>query len=235
MTDRRYNEKEIAAIFRAAAEGPQTPQREVPPEEGLTLADLQAIGSEVGISPAAVAQAAHALDVRREIAARTFLGLPIGVGRTVNLNRRLSDAEWERLVVQLRDVFNARGSTRSDGSLRQWTNGNLQVLLEPTETGHRLRFRTVHGAARASIGAGLGALGVTATVAVATAISGHLGDAMPGIVFLLATGIAMIVNGALRLPGWARLRGRQMDALAARVASPPNEPTQHDHDLNPIR
>ncbi len=225
MTDRRYNDKEMAAIFRAASEGPLSPQREVPPEEGLTLADLQAIGREVGISPAAVAQAAQALDIRRETAARTLLGLPIGVARTVSLNRRLTDPEWERLVVQLRDVFNARGTTRSDGSLRQWTNGNLQVLLEPTETGHRLRFRTLHGAARASIGAGLAALGVTATVAVATAISGHLGDAIPGIVFLLATGMAMIVNGALRLPGWARLRGRQMDALAAQMASPPNKPS----------
>ena len=181
MTDRRYNDKEIAAIFRAASEGPLSPQQEVPPEEGLTLADLQAIGREVGISPAAVAQAAQALDIRRETAARTFLGLPIGVARTVSLNRWLTDPEWERLVVQLRDVFNARGTTRSDGSLRQWTNGNLQVLLEPTETGHRLRF-------------------------------------------LLATGMAMIVNGALRLPGWARLRGRQMDALAAQMASP-NEPS----------
>jgi len=222
MAERRYSDKEMAAIFRAAAEGPLSPQREVPPEEGLTLTDLQAIGREVGISPAAVAQAVQALDIRQGAAARTFLGLPIGVARTVNLNRRLTDQEWEQLVVQLRDVFNARGTTRSDGSLRQWTNGNLQVLLEPTETGHRLRFRTLHGAARASIGAGLAALGVTATVAVATAIAGHLGDAMAGIVLLLATGVAMIVSGALRLPGWARLRGRQMDALAAQIASPPN-------------
>ena len=226
MTDRRYNDKEIAAIFRAATEGPLSPQRQVPPEEGLTLADLQAIGREVGISPAAVAQAAQALDIRRETAARTFFGLPIGVARTVNLNRRLTDPEWERLVVQLREVFNARGTTRSDGSLRQWTNGNLQVLLEPTEAGHRLRFRTLHGAARASMGAGLAVFGVTATVAVATAISGHLGDAIPEIVLLLAAGMAMIVNGALRLPGWARLRGRQMDALAAQIASAPTERSQ---------
>ena len=148
------------------------------------------------------------------------------MARTVNLNRRLTDPEWERLVVQLREVFNARGATRSDGSLRQWTNGNLQVLLEPTAAGHRLRFRTLHGAARASIGAGLAALGVTATVVVATAISGHLGDAIPGIVLLLATGMAMIVNGALRLPRWARLRGRQMDALAAQMASAPTERSQ---------
>jgi hypothetical protein len=53
-------------------------------------------------------------------AARTILGLPIGVARTVNLNRRLTDQEWEHLVVQLREVFNAAGITRSDGSFRQW-------------------------------------------------------------------------------------------------------------------
>src|SRR5437660_5485155 len=225
MADRRYNDKEIAAIFRAATEGPANAPPDVPRDEGLTLADLQAIGREVGIAPDAITRAAQALDVRRG-AARTLLGLPIGVARTVNLNRRLTEEEWGRLVVQLREVFDARGSTRSDGDLRQWTNGNLQVLLEPTAAGHRLRFRTLHGAARASIGAGLAALGVTATVVVATAISGHLGDAIPGIVLLLATGMAMIVNGALRLPRWARLRGRQMDALAAQMASAPTERSQ---------
>ncbi len=219
MADRRYNDKEIAAIFRAATEGPEGPQRAVPREEGLTLTDLQAIGQEVGISSDAVARAAQALDIGRGAASRTFLGLPIGVARTVNLNRRLSDREWERLVVQLREVFNARGATRSDGSFRQRTNGNLQVFLEPTETGHRLRFRTVHGAARAYIGAGFAALGTTAAVAMSTALSGHLRDAIPGIVFLFAIGVGMIASGALRLPKWARLRGRQMDALAAQIAS----------------
>src|SRR5438445_10764416 len=225
IADRRYIDKEMAAIFRAATEGPQSPQRDVPPEEGLTLTDLQAIGREVGISPAAVAQAAQALDIRHGAAARTFLGLPIGVARTVNLNRRLTDQEWEQLVVQLRDVFNARGTTRSDGSLRQWTNGNLQVLLEPTETGHRLRFRTLHGAARASIGAGLAALGVTAIVAIASAVGGYFTEAIPGMALLLFTGVGMIASGALRLPRWARTRQRQMEALAARVALPPGSGT----------
>ncbi len=226
MADRRYNDKEIAAIFRAAAEQePQSPQREVARDEGLTLAELQAIGGEVGISSDAVAQAARAVDVRLGAASRTLLGLPIGVARTVNLNRRLTDEEWERLVVQLREVFNARGRTRSEGSLRQWTNGNLQVLLEPTDTGHRLRFGTVHGAARAAIGAGFGVLGVAAIVAVSGAIWGTLGDAMSGIALMVAAGVGMIVSGALRLPRWARLRERQMEALATRVALPPGSGT----------
>ena len=223
MAERRYNDKEIAAIFRGAAEeGPQSPQREVARDEGLTLAELQAIGSEVGISSDAVAQAARTVDVRLGAASRTFLGLPIGVARTVNLNRRLTDEEWERLVVQLREVFNARGRTRADGSLRQWTNGNLQVLLEPTETGHRLRFRTLHGGARFSIGAGFAVLGVTGTVAISSALGGSLGDAIPGIALLAVAGIAMIASGALRLPRWARLRQRQMEDLATRVALPPD-------------
>src|SRR5881409_3617387 len=219
MTDRRYNEKEMAAIFRTAAEGPQSPQREVPAEEGLTLSGLQAIGREVGISPTSVAQAAQALDIRQGASSRTFLGLPIGVARTVNLNRRLTDQEWEQLVVQLRDVFNARGTTRSDGSLRQWTNGNLQVLLEPTETGHRLRFRTLRGGARASIGAGIATLGITAVVVISGAVWGTLGEALPGIALMAAAGAGMIASGALRLPRWARLREAQMEALAARITS----------------
>ena len=223
MAERRYNDKEIAAIFRAAAEeGPQTPQREVARDEGLTLSELQAIGSEVGISSDAVAQAARAVDVRLGGASRTFLGLRIGVARTVNLNRRLSDEEWERLVVQLREVFNARGRTRSEGSLRQWTNGNLQVLLEPTETGHRLRFGTTHGGARASIGGGIAVLGIAATVVISSALGGTLGEAIPGIALMAAAGVGMIASGAFRLPRWARLRERQMEALATRVALPPD-------------
>lgn len=222
MAERRYNDKEIATIFRAAAEGPPGTPRDASSDEGLTLADLQAIGKEVGLPAEAVAGAARALDVRQAAASRTLLGLPIGVARTVDLHRRLTDAEWERLVVQLREVFNARGSTRTDGSLRQWTNGNLQVLLEPTATGHRLRFGTMHGGARASIGAGFAAVGMGATIAIVSALGGYLGDAVPGIAFLVAAGGAMIAGGALRLPRWARLRGRQMEAIAAQVAVPPN-------------
>jgi hypothetical protein len=157
-----------------------------------------------------------------------MLGLPIGVTRTVDLHRRVTDDEWERLVVRFREVFRARGATRSDGSLRQWTNGNLHVLLEPTDTGHRLRFGTMHGGAMASIGAGLATLGVTAALAIATAVSGNLLNAAPGTAFLALAGLGLLANGALRLPRWARLRGRQMEALAAHVAQSPDPESTRD-------
>jgi len=96
VAERRYSDKEIAAIFRAATEGPVAGlQPDVPRDEGLTLSDLQTIGREVGIAPDAIAGAARALDVHRGTG-RTFLGLPIGVARTVNLHRRLTDLGTER-------------------------------------------------------------------------------------------------------------------------------------------
>jgi hypothetical protein len=50
--------------------------------------------------------------------------------------------EERNIVVTLRETFEARGRLQRDGSFRQWTNGNLQALLEPSATGHRLRLST---------------------------------------------------------------------------------------------
>lgn len=219
MTERRYNDDEVAAIFARAAEAPPTLPAKGSGDDGLTLAQLQEIGREVGIDPDAVVRAARSLASRLPAAepAERFLGLPIAVEHSVALDRRLTEQEWEHLVVELRRVFKARGTLRSHGSLREWTNGNLQALLEPTPSGHRLRLRTLRGASRASIAAGLAALGTSAAVAIATAVSGHLGDAVTGIAFLALVGAGMIASGALPLPGWSRLRRRQMEAIAANL------------------
>lgn len=236
MTERRYTEEEVSAIFERAAEAQQAVRRVLPPGEGMTLADLREIGREVGIPAELVDQAARSVDQQGREAGRTFLGLPVGVGRTVDLGRRLSDDEWERLVVDLRETFDARGAIRSDGSLRQWTNGNLQALLEPTATGHRLRLRTVYGAARASMTAGLAILGVSATVVIVSALTGHVAEALAEVGGLMVAGATIFTIGAARLPLWARTRRRQMEGVAARLAlsaeaSPaPNELAAGEHD-----
>jgi hypothetical protein len=223
MTERRYTEEETAAIFRAAAEGPSslTPATHAPADHGLTLGELQAIGREVGIAPDAVARAAQLLDVRISRASRNLIGLPIGVERRVTLTRRLSDDEWEQLVGELREVFKARGRTKSEGALRQWTNGNLYVLLEPTPNGQRIRLGSLHGGAAMSIRLGLTALVAAGAYAIARAFGADVGVAIPA---LFVGGAILLANGALRVPRWARLRARQMEEIAVRLALPA-EPT----------
>ena len=218
MTERRYGEEEVSAIYERAAEAQQSARRQLPAGEGMSLAQLRDIGRDVGIPPELVDQAARTMDQQGRPAARTFLGMPIGVGRTIDLGRKLSDEEWERLVVDLRETFDARGRVRYDGPFREWTNGNLQALLEPTATGQRLRLRTTMGAARGMMTVGLGTLGVTAAVLIVSAAGGHFADALAQASGLLVAGLGMFGLGAIRLPGWARLRRRQMEGVAARLA-----------------
>src|SRR5687768_17205171 len=101
MSERRYNEEEVAAIFAAAAD-PQSSVQRRPGAAGMTLAELQEIAAEVGLSQHAVARAAASLHTPAQVATRRFLGLPIAVSRTAELGRELSESEWERLVVDLR-------------------------------------------------------------------------------------------------------------------------------------
>lgn len=218
MTDRRYDDDEVAAIFQKAAENPQERSLQASHSDGMTLAELQEIGREAGIAPEAVARAAQSLAIRAPSDARTFLGMPMEIGRTIELGRKLTDDEWEHLVGELRVVFKARGKVSSGGSLRQWTNGNLQALLEPTPTGQRLRLSTVKGDVRGWTMLGGMSLALSGFTAIAAGAAGHLGASMSGVVLLALMGAGAIANGALRLPSWARTRGRQMDAIAERLA-----------------
>lgn len=215
MSERRYDEDEAAAIFSAAALGTELPAHREGAESGLTLRALQEIGREVGLSPDSIALAAASLEVRAVAPPSTMLGLPTGVSRTVELGRRLSDDEWERLVVRLREVFDARGYTRNEGTLRQWTNGNLQVLLEPTATGHRLRMKTSNANARSAIGTGLVFLGTAGASALWAATAGTLGTLANVIAPLAVVGVGFLGTAAFRLPGWARRRGQQMEQVAS--------------------
>ena len=119
-----------------------------------------------------------------------------GVGPEMRLGRWLTDAEWERLVVRLREVFDARG------------------------TGHRLRLRTTKASARAGTSVGVLALGMGVVVSASAAAAGHLANATPGIIIMILTGLGTIASSVLPLPSWARVRGRQMDEIARALATP---------------
>lgn len=221
MTDRRFNEEEVAAIFKQATEAKQTPQRELPSGEGLTLAEIQEIGRQVGISSELVTQAASSLVQAGTPTSRTMFGLPIGVGRIVDLDRNFSDAEWDRLVVDLRETFQARGRLTQEGSFRQWTNGNLQVLLEPTGNGSRIRLSTIKSSSIRLMNTGRVLLGVAAVTTIASLIGGSSVARMSWVAEMVFLAGTMFTVGAVQLSGWAALRRDQMREIAGRLALGP--------------
>jgi hypothetical protein len=121
----------------------------------------------------------------------------------------------------LRTTFEARGTVRYDGPFRQWTNGNLQALLEPTPNGHRLRLQTVKGGSRALMTGGIVLLAGAAATTIANAVAGGLGNAGTGTGagFMALMGIGMFASGALRVSSWARRRKTQIEEIIARLTS----------------
>lgn len=216
MTTRRYADGEVREIFSLATAGDDTAERSLPAEPGgLTLEDLKLIGQEAGIAPARIAQAAASLDARGTPASlRRSLGMPVGVSRVVDLPRAPTDREWERLVSVFRTTFGVPGQVTSSGRLRQWTHGNLNICVEPTEDGERLRLSTHKGDAQAlnSLGMVLGGMAVLMSAVVAA--SGKPEKAL--VVLGMFGGMALAAFGAnlVRLPRWARERERQMAAVA---------------------
>ena len=109
--ERRYNEKEIAAIFKQAAKDFELAQQKVQSGEGLTLEEIEEIGKEVGITPEFIARAASKIDQQAHAPSeKKILRLPIEVRRVVDLPDSFSDQDWDRLVVDLHDTFNVVGN-----------------------------------------------------------------------------------------------------------------------------
>ncbi|NNF28565.1 MAG: hypothetical protein HKN73_15170 [Gemmatimonadetes bacterium] len=229
IDERRYDDTEVEEIFRRAAETREGSLRQpTSTAGGLTLGELQEIGEEVGFSKEVVARAAASVGMAPATATKArALGMPVGVDHTVALPRPLVDEEWERLVARLRDTFKARGQVEVMGRLRQWSNGNLRVSVEPTESGYQLRLHTHKGDVRPLVGGGLAMLVLAFVLVAFSLMTGREVDLM-GMAMLVMVGSGMAGATLIQLPGWAEKRSRQMEEIAATVTAwtalpPPGE------------
>ncbi len=137
---RKYQDHEIRQILELAVGEDESPAQSLPAGDGLTLAQLQDIGRDVGVPANRINQAVAAFEGRGESVPRGHtLGLPTSIGRVVSLPRDLSHREWELLIAELRTTFGVTKTVTSHGSLREWSHGGLHAFIEPTETGHNER------------------------------------------------------------------------------------------------
>jgi hypothetical protein len=226
MTDEtRFDDEQVAEILRRASASPDGEDsaggREIAKAPGMSVSDLQAIAGQVGIAPEAVLRAAAEVARGDHLPSerRVMAGLPIAVGRTVELPRNLSDAEWDRVVVDCQEIFAADGRTTIRGSIREWRNGNLRVVLEPVGAGARLRLSTLQGGARAYLRLGVGGLVSSAALLAANALMLHDGAAQGTAIFFGITGVGALLRNVLVLPAWARTRAQQMEQLGRRIGA----------------
>ncbi|MEX2527107.1 MAG: hypothetical protein WEA09_05665 [Gemmatimonadota bacterium] len=219
MSERRFDDQEVQEILeRATVALPPRGQLSPSSLDGLTLAQLQEIGVEAGISPARIESAARELEVQASATPpATLMGVPRSVSRMVPLERAMRDEEWDRLVADLRQTFGAVGELSAHGSLRTWRNGNLQAHVEPHGEGWRLRMETLKGdaASMAGVGAMFGLMGLLILV---LGILGEfqMKDVIVGSLFAMG-GFGHLGYLRIALPHWADQRAAQMEGVAERV------------------
>jgi hypothetical protein len=219
MPERRYDDAEIAEILALATRhegaGKAGPPGSEPAPTGLTLAELQSIGSEVGIAPGRIAEAAGALERGSLASPPRLLGVPRAVGRIAPLPGPIEDRGWDRLVAELRSTFRAQGKVAVDGSLRSWRNGNLEVHVEPEAEGWRLRMQSFKSDAGPLIGLGFGAMAMGLLIGVTTLVGGGQAPKFVVAASFMAGGAGLVAWTRAQLGSWTRERAAQMEQLAA--------------------
>ncbi len=225
MPERRYGDDEVREIFRiATTEGGA--ERVLPSESGgLTLTQLQHAGEEAGISASRVARAAAQLDARGSAEpTRTSFGLPVGFRRVVKLPRAPTEREWERLISEFRNTFGVQGVASSSGGMRQWSNGNLHISLEPTAHGEQLRISTLNESVIGLNGLGAVVGGFSLLMGAVVTAAGKPEKAFVLVGILGGFSLAALASNVVRARRWARARQQQLTDLsdhAGRLLSGP--------------
>ena len=217
---RRFTEKEIAQIFEEATKAQNAADEHKGSMDGLTLEELKQIGSSTGIDPKYIARAVASLNKHpQHLPTKKHLGIPYGVARSIELPATFSDRDWEQLVVDLRRTFRATGKIKQDGSLREWSNGNLHALVEPTSDGYQLHIETRKGNMMGFLYGGVAYI-LMSLILMAT-LTADPGQNMT-FAFLISglfgvLGISAVATVGLTQPRWARNRVHQMEAICKRA------------------
>ena len=215
---RQYSPDEVSAILKEAAE--ETRKRPGSAHgDGLTLAELQAIGAESDIDAGAIQRAAARLDaLSLEPAKRRMLGINVGASHAIRLQRPVTDAEFESLVADCRRTFDARGKVSEQPNYREWRNGNLRVWTEqdPHSGAALLSMQSTQGLMRTMIMGGGISLGWALVLAIMSIFESG-GDAIAMSVTLAFVGVALMATAAVATRSWSNTREEQMEEIGERA------------------
>ena len=215
--ERRYTEQEIASIFKQASEAQEAALQRTG-GDGLTLAEIEAIGREAGIKPEFIARAAASVDRKVSTPAPdTALGLPVSVGKTVDLAGDFSDEDWQQLVTDLHDVMEVTGRVSENGRMRIWEYDHMEVVVEPVAKGHRIRMRSRHELFSAGLYGGLMFFAMGLFFLLIVASKGDLMTYKSIVSMFSVVGAGAMGGSAFKLAGWRKEQEARMDTLLSRL------------------
>lgn len=207
--DKRYTDRQMAAILKRAAE------RQATGDEPLhELAAIQDIAQQVGIDPNHVADSAAALSFQGTMARGRLLGASSAFRRSRQIPEALSASERAAVVTTIRDQMPQVGVVTEFADRLEWHAGpadnKTAITLSAAAGGTLIRVDGRHLAPK---------LGFYSGAAVATIIAGGLGTSIwPRLGAGLALGIFVLSFGTARFL-WNRFAHRSRQRLERLLAT----------------
>ena len=141
---------------------------------------------------------------------------------------RFSDKDWERLVVDLREIFKGRGEIKQNGSFREWSYKNTHAFVEPTSDGFKLKLESKSADTKAFLYGGI------AYIIMAFCFYALLSsepDPNMTMVFtmsglFMSGGLGMFITPFFKQPRWVKKKEMQLEEICNRVAAAMNETTE---------
>lgn len=218
---RTYNEKEIGQLIRRASRLHEDSADSG--ERQLSLAEVQVLAEELGLSPEHLQTAALELeDKDRTRRGVPWWGGPFRVDHHVSIPASLTEDQWASIVLEIEDSIGSAGRIRHIGAAREWTRytgegeggANLettQVTLQPHGSNTAVRIQKRFGGAAffAYLAASLPAVSLAILLA---------GDPITAANGALLAGAVGLIPGMRALIGWASRRKKEsFRALAERI------------------
>ncbi len=135
IDERKFTDREVREILKKAVE--RAPSRALAKSDGLSLAELKAIGEEVGIDPARLEDAARAVTVGGGTRANRILGGPTVLNFERKVDREFDPEDTHEILSLIRRTMGQQGEiTEVHGALEWSAKGELgerYVTLSPRD------------------------------------------------------------------------------------------------------
>jgi len=219
MADRRFSDKEVGEILKAAAEM-QSGLAQSGTAEGMTLSELKKVAEELGIDSENVGLAAAELVASPEGNSRSKSN-SILLQRTID--GEISDEIWDDLVTELRRFTGKPGQSQQKPNSREWTGATdtrsvtLTAICRKGKTRLKL-LGDASGATTAAITLGL-TLGVFVTlvpIIIATKSRVHV-DPLLTTILTVMLAIACSVTTLVSIRANRKLFNRQIGEVFAHL------------------
>lgn len=225
---RRFTDREMRLIFERAGEADVAAQG----DRGYSLAEMQEIARQVGLSPTDVAKAA--LTIRSPQASYPALGGPIRFHASQTLESKLTDDGIAGVALKIREATGSHGELRSVPGGVEWrvrsATGLIVVDFTARGTGTRIDLTIARDDQAAVTVIGVGAVGLVAGIAagIMAANGLHVG-VLAGIGIGAVTAIGGAWAGTRLLwsraaRGWAKKTDALMETINDAARQSANDP-----------